>query len=204
MPEESTLETDLLHEEVLGPWSYVVRPVRIFLVNTRFSERSGPMEEPGRISEQQGIYVDWGVFRVSLSRLILSLTVRVSEDAPFNLLITYAAEFEMDQEDVPEEEHEDIWKVVVGQTGPGLLYPYVREAVTDLTNRWRGEPFSLPLIPLPAIPRNKIEIPPPPADSVDQTELRLHASQSEKENDERQAPKKRRTRARRRTGTSED
>jgi hypothetical protein len=197
MPEESTLETDLLHEEFVGPWSYVVRPVRIFLVNTSFSERSGPLEEPGRINEQQGIYVDWGVFRVSISRLILSLTVRVGEDAPFNLLITYAAEFEMDK-DTPAEDHEETWKRVVGQTGPGLLYPYVREAVTDLTNRWRGEPFSLPLIPLPAIPMNKIEIPPPPLDSVDQTELRLQASQNEEAKNERQTPQKPGKRTRRR------
>lgn len=157
----------------VGPSSFHTRPLRIFLVRSIFAERSGPLEEPKRLSGDQGILVGIGLFRPSYHRLIISLTVEVEEDAPFDLDVTYAVEFEMNEE-VADEDQDYLWKHVAAHVAPGLLYPYVREAVTHLTSRWRGDTFSLPLIPLPALPEDEIAIPAPPENSDRQGVLPLN------------------------------
>lgn len=160
-------------------WSYLVHPVRVFLVQASYGDRAGPYKElelpPG--GNEAAYEITVGVFRPSPLRLTTVLSFETAPDDPVDLLVRYAAEFEM-HEAVPEPERDREWREIVLHVAPGLLYPYLRETVTNLMARGRGLELVLPLIPLPlSFEEDDFEIP-PPRPSEDQAEFDLDSSPS--------------------------
>lgn len=129
--------------------AYYVVPERIFLVESRFADRSGPAAEPDPLPEDSGFLVSMGLHR--LSRLTLTVALSVSyggEDVPFDLYITYAGQFRM-RDTVPADAVEPLWGYIARDLAVKLLYPYIRQAVSEMTEKWRGDKVFLPFLPLP-------------------------------------------------------
>lgn len=101
--------------------------------------------------------------------------------APFDLSVTYAAEFEI-HESIPDERREEVLRLIGYRFGPQLLYTYIREFYTNVTSRWRGTPLVLPFLPIPLEPAEGEEdegIPPPPPHSAYQRELPFSGEEEE-------------------------
>lgn len=138
-----------------GPPTYVdssdyhVVPERIFLVHSSFADRAGPLQEPDALPDDLGFFISLGMHRLSRYRLTVAVSVDYAgEDAPFDLTVTYAAEFRM-HDSVPSDAVEGLWKYIAQDLAVKVLYPYLRHAVSDLTDKWRGERVYLPFIPIP-------------------------------------------------------
>lgn len=129
---------------------FQVVPERIFLVQSTFADRSGPADEPDPLSEDNiEILISLGLHRLSRYRLTVAVSVAYAgEDAPFDLAVTYAAQFRM-HDTVPSDLVEELWAYVARDLAVKLLYPYLRQAVSELTEKWRGDKVYLPFIPIP-------------------------------------------------------
>ena len=157
---------------VVDDLSYAaIRPTRLFLVDAHF--RDPFIADPSL--ERGAFLVDLSLSRGSELELTVILTISTDEDSPYELSVSYAADFSMaDQVDVAA--RESIWRNAAYELAPSLLYPYIREAFTSLTSRSRLEPEALPFLPIPLqIPQEEQEIPPPPPDSEYQPEFALAA-----------------------------
>ncbi len=165
-------------EVFISDADFPVQPVRVFMVESRFAERVGINEEPWPLPDVYGVFANLLLYRLSVLRLVVALAVQTGEDAPFEVSVTYAGEFLMD-EAVAEEHREAVWRNVAFYMAPRLLYPYAREAAQNLTSRWRGEPFTLPFVPVPLdFSEEEMIVPPPPPGSDYQPELPLKAAAS--------------------------
>ena len=145
---------------------YPVRPVRVYLTHAHFYD---PEDTPPSFSERTGFHVSLELERPGPLNLVVALTVSTERDAPAQLTCTYAAEYEMNPA-FNEELRDEMLTLVAYNLGPRLLYTYVREFITNVTARWRGEPLILPLSPLP-ITQGHDEIPPAPEDGSYQLPL---------------------------------
>jgi Preprotein translocase subunit SecB len=142
-----------------------IRLVRAYMIYARFADLFAAEASSGG-----EFLVDLGLTRVSELELSVALTVRTSEDSPYELTVTYAADFVMVDE-VPAETREEIWRNTAYELAPSLLYPYIREAFASVTGRSRLGTEALPFLPLPletpeeeqAIPPAPVAIAPPPA-----------------------------------------
>lgn len=157
---------------LVGHWSYQVAPVRVYLVQARYADVAGPHEEPEPLDAQEAVYgIGIQVFRPAPLRLTVLLTFATEPGDPVDVTVSYGADFEM-HERVPEEERDREWREVALHIAPGLLYPYVREMVSTLSDRGRGPALVLPLIPLPLALEDEDEFEiPPPHSSGDEQEL---------------------------------
>lgn len=155
---------------VVDALSYpVVRPTRVFLVHAHFEDTFVAETLPVR----SAFLVDLVLSRSSELELSVALTVSTTEDSPYQLSITYAADFAMSDE-VLEGSREDMWRYAAYELAPSLLYPYIREAFSSVTSRSRLGAEALPFLPLPLeTPEEDQEIPPPPSDSDYQPALAL-------------------------------
>jgi hypothetical protein len=156
-------------------WSYSVVPARVFLVHATFAEREGPNTEPKPFPEEGEVLLGLSLYRRSALKLTVGIEASLGEESPFDVRVLYAVDMEM-HDVVPEENRDAIWKHAALNIAPGLLYPYLRETISSLTERSRGETFVLPFVPLPLDGMEDIEIPAPPIPSEDQAELPLHAA----------------------------
>jgi preprotein translocase subunit SecB len=128
---------------------YHVVPERIFLVDSTFADRSGPRDEPAPIPDDLGIVISVALHRLGRFRLTVAVTIAtVGEDSPFDLSVTYAGQFRM-HDTVPADNIEPLWGYIARDLAIKVLYPYLRQAVSELTDRWRGEKLFLPFIPIP-------------------------------------------------------
>lgn len=145
---------------------YHVVPERIFLVESTFADRSGPATEPEPVPEDFGIVISIGLHRLSRLRLTVALSVAcVGEDSPFDLSVTYAGQFRM-HDTVPSDAVERLWGYIANDLAIKLLYPYLRQAVSELTDKWRGDKLYLPFIPIPLeLPEGEELTVPLPADA---------------------------------------
>lgn len=155
---------------VVDALSYpVVRPTRVYLVDAHFNDPFVAETLPG----QSAFLVDLELSRPSELELSVALTVATAEDSPYQLSITYAADFTMSDE-VLEGSREDMWRYAAYELAPSLLYPYIREAFSSVTSRSRLGVEALPFLPIPLeTPEEDQEIPPPPSDSDYQPTLAL-------------------------------
>jgi hypothetical protein len=129
-------------------WSYLADPVRVSLTHCHLLDRGGSDEEAEDFGDEPEIAVSLGLLRRSALHLSVALRVQTPDDAPVHLDVTYTADYEMD-EGVSEEQRDTEWRHIAYSVSPGLLYPYLRELISNITSRWRGGPIVLPLIPLP-------------------------------------------------------
>jgi hypothetical protein len=146
---------------------YYVVPERIFLAQSKFADRAGPLGEPDALPDDLGFFISLGMHRLSRYRLTVAVTVAYDEeDAPFDLSVTYAAEFRM-HDTVPSDAIEGLWKYVAQDLAVKVLYPYLRQAVSELTDKWRGDKVYLPFIPIPLDEEEGVEfVVPLPADAA--------------------------------------
>jgi preprotein translocase subunit SecB len=137
------MANDITVEE--GDYAVVMR--RLFLDHVHFLDRTQG-EEPQSPTAGTAVQVSLGLTRLSASRMIVALSAANAEDAPYQVSVTYAAEYEALKE-LPEEELDRVWRHLAVQIAPGVLYPYLRELITNLTSRSAAYTLNLPLIPLP-------------------------------------------------------
>lgn len=174
------------HSLILEQWSYHVRPLRMYLVHVHFDSSSEEPELEHEMDEAppppEGTFrVRLGLVRLAAMELSVELTVETSSASPVLFSMTYAADFQM-HPGLPEAHREDVWRHVAYYLAPRLLYPYVRELITNLTSRVLSAPIALPFSPIPLnIPASEQFVPPPPSDAEFQAELELgnapHASE---------------------------
>lgn len=136
------------------------QPVAFTLHEVLFADRFLSVEEEEQLPEFAGFGFSLALDRPSPRRLVVALTFSVDEELPYDLGVTYAAHFEMD-ESVPEESREEEWKDVAYRTAPALIYPYIRELVSNLTSRWYDPALVLPHVVDLDFSSEGIEIPPP-------------------------------------------
>jgi preprotein translocase subunit SecB len=149
-----------------------VVPERIFLVQSSFADRSGPADEPDSLSDNVELLISLGLHRLSKYRLTVAVSAAYAgEDAPFDLAVTYAAQFRM-HDTVPSDAVEELWEYIARDLAVKLLYPYLRQAVSELTEKWRGDKVYLPFIPIPLELEDDEEfVVPLPADGTQVTML---------------------------------
>ena len=153
--------------------SFLAFAKRIVLDHVHFAATDASDDEIKAFIDDWEVLVGLRLVRHSPIHLDVTLSVAVPEGAPLMLEVSYVVEYEMNP-NVPEEERDAEWLAIAYQIAPGLLYPYLREMVSNITSRWRGGPLALPLIPLPiAYPEDEVAVPPAPADVPDQESLQL-------------------------------
>jgi len=150
---------------------FYVRAYRVYLVDCAFKDER---QADAETWSPNGTSFSFGLGFERPAPLMLNVFFNVStdsEDAPFSLSVTYAAEFDI-HEIVPDDRREDVLRYVGYDLAPRLLYVYIREMFTNVTSRWRGNPVVLPLLPVPMRVEGEEEpIPEPPDDVAYQQEL---------------------------------
>ena len=140
-----------------------IQPVAFTLQHVHFSDKYLTDEEVEKLPEAAEYSFDLEVARADSLGLGVALTFSVGEDLPYDLVVAYAGHFQMN-ESVPEDRREEEWREFALKTAPTLIYPYVREIVSNLTSRWYDAAVELPYVPVLDFTDVGIEIP-PPADS---------------------------------------
>lgn len=155
---------------VVDDLSYAaIRPTRLFLVDAHFRD---PFVADG-VLERGAFLVDLRLSRGAELELTVILTISTDDDSPYELSVSYAADFSM-ADQVNAAVRDSVWRYAAYELAPSLLYPYIREAFTSLTSRSRLGPEALPFLPIPLeIPEAEQEIPPPPPHSGYQPEFAL-------------------------------
>jgi preprotein translocase subunit SecB len=111
-----------------------------------FLEREQPQVEVGLHSAASGL--DEGVFEVVLT---VTVTSKVKEKTLFLVEAAQAAIFQV--RNVPEEELEPVLAIAC----PNILFPYVRETISDTVNRAGFPPVILAPVNFEAIYRSRQE-----------------------------------------------
>jgi hypothetical protein len=133
-----------------GPGAEGAASVQVYLVEARFVDGSAAGEPVRWETVELEIAAD--VRRPSPRKVTVALRVRAGEGAPVVLDVTYACDFEAG-EAVTGEALESVCRQLALEAGPALLYPYVREEVSRLTERSRLGRLVLPWLrpPLEAV-----------------------------------------------------
>lgn len=77
------------------------------------------------------------------------------------------------EEDFPEDSIEENWKRFAAHLAPVILYPYVREFISDITNRGRGASLTLPVLYVGrGLDPDTLELPQPEEHAVGQKQRR--------------------------------
>ena len=140
-----------------------VRLADVSLHHALFTDRYLFNGEWERGDEYAGFSLGLQVVRTSPLHLSVALTLSSESGLPFDLAVTYAAHFRMEAS-VPAGEREGVWREVAFQQAPDLVFPYIRELVSNLTCRWGEAPLILPAAPeLLGLTREGLELPPAPA-----------------------------------------
>jgi hypothetical protein len=132
--------------------------VEVYLVEARFVDGSAEGEPVRWETVELEIAAD--VRRPSPRTVIVALRVRAGEDAPVVLDVTYACDFELSDE-LEGEALQGVCRELALETGPALLYPYVREEVSRLTERSRLGRLVLPWLRPPLEALDGFAVPPP-------------------------------------------
>lgn len=140
----------------------------IFLVHARFLDRAGPSREVAPLPAEVGMALNLAFHRHSLRRMVIALGVTIPLDHPYSIEVMYAGDFVM-ADDVGASDVEDEWRRTAAQLAPIVLYPYLRELISDLTRRSQAEPLTLPVLAFSGIDVEAIEFPAPPSD-VDESQ----------------------------------
>jgi hypothetical protein len=138
----------------------VVTPLRVYLVAAELRDGAPPGEPPRAWGDDAEFETSVGLHRPGLRELTVAVTVESAPDAPLDLAVTYAADFELSG-DIESEATNAAWERVIFQDAPSLLYPYVRAEISRLVAASRAPALVLPFIPLP-IPRPDAFVLPPP------------------------------------------
>lgn len=138
------------------------QPVAFTLHEAIFQDRFLSVEEEEQLPEFAGFDFSLALDRPSPRRLVVALGFALDDGFPYDVSVTYAAHFEMD-ESVSEEE----WKDIAYRVAPALIYPYIRELVSNLTSRWYEPELVLPYVVDLDFSGEGIEIPPPRSESDD-------------------------------------
>ncbi len=96
---------------------------------------------------EEEVRVEMGleVSRFGMRRIGVQLMLRIPTAPGFRIEVAYRAVFTLDDL-IPEPEVEDRLQWVASPVAPGILYPYLREAVSSTIGRARLKPVVLPLI----------------------------------------------------------
>ena len=127
---------------------YIILTRRIYLAHAHFVDLQGPEFTSSDEPTATEIQVSLGLTRPSESEMVVALTADTLPGTPYDISVTYAADYEI-AATVPPAERDEHWRHLALQIAPGVLYPYLREFVTNLTSRSRAFTLNLPLIPLP-------------------------------------------------------
>jgi preprotein translocase subunit SecB len=111
-----------------------------------FLEREQPAVEVGLQSEASGL--GDGVFEVVLT---VTVTARLGEKTQFLVEAAQAGIFQI--RNVPDEELEPVMAIAC----PNILFPYVRETVSDVINRAGFQPVLLAPVNFETIYRQRLE-----------------------------------------------
>jgi preprotein translocase subunit SecB len=149
---------------------YPITPTKLYLVESTFVDSLPPDEAPGGWDDELEVDTSLSLFRHSLRKITVALSVESAEDAPLEFAVVYACDFVM-SEALEGEEIEQAWQDLAFDTAPSLLYPYIRAEISRLTSHSRGGLLVLPLQPLPVRRPAGFEFPGPPEDAS-QPELR--------------------------------
>lgn len=133
----------------------------IFLVHARFLDRGGPSRDVVARPQEVEMALSLAFHRHSSRRMVIALGVTVPLDYPYSIEVMYAGDFAL-ADDVDAGDVEDEWRRTAAELAPIVLYPYVRELVSDLTRRSQAEQLTLPVLAFSAIDASSIEFPPPP------------------------------------------
>jgi hypothetical protein len=132
--------------------------VQVYLVEARFVDGSAA-REPLRW-ETVELEIASDVRRPSAREATVALRVRAAGGAPVVLDVTYACDFEVGEAPAGEA-LEGVCRDLALDAGPDLLYPYVREEVSRLTERSRLGRLELPLLRPPLAVVEGFALPPP-------------------------------------------
>ena len=148
---------------------YHVTPTALYLVESTFIDSLPPDEAPGEWDDALEMEASLSLFRHSLRKMTVALSVESTEDAPVEFAVIYAGDFVM-SEALAGGETEQAWQDLAFDTAPALLYPYIRAEISRLTSQSRRGLLVLPFQPLPVRRPADFELPEPP-DGTLQREL---------------------------------
>lgn len=134
----------------------------IFLVHARFLDPTPPREPAKPIPEEAGVTVSIALDRHALRRITVVVSAHVEFQNPYRVEVIYGAVMSL-ADDVPDDSIDDYLRQCAGVLAPVVLYPFIRELVTNLTSRSRSGGFLLPVVAFQQIDIAALTIPPPPA-----------------------------------------
>lgn len=138
----------------------MAQPVAVTLHQVLFSDRFLTEEEAEQLPEFAGFTFSLALDRPDPLHLNVALTFSAEEELPYDLEVTYGAHFEMSPS-VPEGRRDEEWEHIAFRVAPPLLYPYIREIVSNLTSRWYEPALVLPHVADLNFTDEGLEIPPP-------------------------------------------
>ncbi len=131
----------------LGGFHLQVGPVE--LVKLQFERRDGNGEEDPSVGDVFGdINFTMRAWRASENTLGLELTAEAAEQATHAFHITGRTVLQVSVIDPVNSpvDLDHVFPGVGGQIGPVIIYPYIREAVADLSRRAGITPITLPVL----------------------------------------------------------
>lgn len=141
--------------------AFRVRLQDAYLVHARFLDKVRPYKAVPVLPDELAVDMSVSFARGSLRELTVALGVTVPLNTPYVVEAMYAAAFVL-SDDIAEADVEEHWKQTATRLAPLVLYPFLREVVSDLTRRSKAEPITLPILSFRAFEETPVEIPPPP------------------------------------------
>lgn len=111
------------------------------------------------------VKINLRLYRLSRERLGVELSAQVEDIPSLHVNATYRAMFELEQPPESDREVENAVRNIGVQLGPRVLYPFVREVISDVTLRAGLSPFILPIVNLDELLKPEaIQVPSFPAE----------------------------------------
>jgi preprotein translocase subunit SecB len=125
---------------------FPISVTNVYLVHCHFIDRDSPESDPSPVvMDEVPFSIKFAFVRPSLRKLVMAMICQIETEKPYALEVMYAGAFLM-EESFPIDSIETTWKSFAAEVAPVILYPYVREFVSDLTTRGRAASLTLPVL----------------------------------------------------------
>lgn len=134
----------------------------VYLLHARYLDTESPrLPQAPDQPEEIPVILSMAFDRPAWNRLSVALSVDLEMARPCRIEVSYAGVFAL-QRGVKQADADDVLRRAATHLAPLVLYPYVREMITSLSQRSRVGGIIVPILGFDALTEDVVDIPPPP------------------------------------------
>jgi len=142
--------------------AYRVQLEEVYLLHARYLDTVSPqLTEVPELPDEFPVNLSLAFDRATWNRLSVALTVDLAISRPLRIEVSYAGVFVL-QPEVRRRDADSVFRKAAAEVAPVVLYPYIRETISNLTLRGRSGGIVVPILGFTPITEQNIEIPAAP------------------------------------------